>query len=205
MLNYVARLPGETPVWESLFGLQVVLDRKKTELKKITARVARAEAARSHSPLQTASVLVRSSLHTQDPIWVDGLDYPAQYLVRTTRSMSASQQILPTLRMPLGVMDFDLPDTLLAYRPALVQAVKQEHPFTVAPGGEKHSLALCSVLRVGAWDREHRLGRLLHTQHKQCTHIAVVLPKDVLLLTQQLRLTLKWRDHLPQVHSACVE
>ena len=180
------------------------MDRKKTELKKITARVARAEAARSRSPLQTASVLVRSSLHTQDPIWVDGLDYPAQYLVRTTRSMSASQQILPTLRVPLGVVDFDLPDTLLAHRPA-VQTVKQGCPFTVPSNREGLPLALCSVLRVGVWDCGDRLGKLLQTQHKHCTHIAIVLPRDISLLTQQPRLALKWRDHLPQVHSTCVE
>ena len=42
--------------------------------------------------LSQASSLVRRSLDPHSPIWIEGLSYPAQYLVRQTRSMSARQE-----------------------------------------------------------------------------------------------------------------
>ncbi len=63
----------------------MALDRKKAELKTLSDKLAKAEANRS--PLATAGTLVRSSA-SNEPIWVEGLHYPAQYLIRHTRSMS---------------------------------------------------------------------------------------------------------------------
>lgn len=69
----------------------MALDRKKAELKTLSDKLAKAEAS-NRSPLATAGALIRSGgADALEPIWVDGLHYPAQYLIRHTRSMSARQ------------------------------------------------------------------------------------------------------------------
>lgn len=89
--------------------------------------------------LKEAGRLVRSSVSPHSPLWLEGFDYPAQYLVRHTRSMTSrfaspeapppppcplvvsvplhSVTLSPSFRLPrlpsnasLQVMDFCLPD-----------------------------------------------------------------------------------------------
>ena len=83
----------------------MALDIKKAELQTLSEKLAKAEAVKFRSPLVTAGSLVRSSLSSEEPIWVKGLDYPAQYVVRHTRSMS---QHTPHKE----IVEFDLPEHL---------------------------------------------------------------------------------------------
>ncbi len=85
--------------------LQVALDIKKAELQTLSEKLAKAEAVKSRSPLVTAGSLVRSSLSSEEPIWVKGLHYPAQYVVRHTRSMSQHTT-------HKEIVEFDLPEPL---------------------------------------------------------------------------------------------
>ena len=45
--------------------------------------------------LKEAGRLVRSSTSPHSPLWLDGLDYPAQYVVRQTRSMTSRFEAPP--------------------------------------------------------------------------------------------------------------
>ena len=45
--------------------------------------------------LKEAGRLVRSSTSPHSPLWLDGLDYPAQYVVRQTRSMTSRYEAPP--------------------------------------------------------------------------------------------------------------
>ena len=82
------------------------------------------------SALKQAGQLVRHSQSPHVPIWVDGMNYPAQYLIRQTRSMTArlaalnnlvvsiprhlislEKPILPKLsKSAVKTLDFFLPD-----------------------------------------------------------------------------------------------
>ena len=72
-----------------------------------------------------SQVLVRSQADPHSPIWISGEHYPAQYLIRQTRSMSKIQKLKPNtialqIKPPSIVLpekDFDLPnDTFLSLK-----------------------------------------------------------------------------------------
>lgn len=88
--------------------------------------------------LKQAGKLVRHSTCPHVPIWVEGADYPAQYLIRQTRSMTArlttlDKQVLlvsiplnlisitkpvlllPKLHTPVEELDFFLPDDIFLH------------------------------------------------------------------------------------------
>lgn len=96
-----------------------------------------------YSPLQQTSSgnllrqvgqLVRTTSTPHTPIWITGANYPAQYLIRQTRSMTARfttiehtlvisiplnkivlptrRQLLPVLSLPVETLDFYLPDKI---------------------------------------------------------------------------------------------
>lgn len=52
------------------------------------------ESGKLHDILKTAGHLVRQSTTPHAPIWVPGAEYPAQYLVRQTRSMTTRYNTL---------------------------------------------------------------------------------------------------------------
>lgn len=105
--------------------------------------------------LKEAGRLVRSSVSPHSPLWLEGFDYPAQYLVRHTRSMTSrfaspepppppplvvsvplhSVTLSPSFRLPrlpsnasLQVMDFCLPDddSFLALKLRKLKKIEQE-------------------------------------------------------------------------------
>lgn len=69
---------------------------------------------------QASQGLVRSLSDPHSPVWLSGQHYPAQYLIRQTRSMSKAQghqagsliKLKPPLNMTLPVREFDLPDDM---------------------------------------------------------------------------------------------
>lgn len=127
---------------KEVLRLQAELEAKKSELAHLQQRVHKAEvqsqlsgtrfcgAGSQHlncddNPSKVAShmasqVLVRSQTDPHSPIWISGEHYPAQYLIRQTRSMSKSQRqksdsILTQMPVPshtLPEKDFELPDEL---------------------------------------------------------------------------------------------
>ncbi len=111
----------------------MALDIKKAELQTLSEKLAKAEAVKFRSPLVTAGSLVRSSLSSEEPIWVKGLDYPAQYVVRHTRSMS---QHTPHKE----IVEFDLPEHLTGN----VETLKA----TKTCKGATTTLKLASVIKV---------------------------------------------------------
>ena len=84
--------------------------------------------------LRQVGQLVRTTSTPHTPIWITGANYPAQYLIRQTRSMTARfttiedtlvisiplnkivlptrRQLLPVLSLPVETLDFYLPDKI---------------------------------------------------------------------------------------------
>ena len=90
--------------------------------------------ASSGNLLRQVGQLVRTTSTPHTPIWITGANYPAQYLIRQTRSMTARfttmeqtlvisiplnkivlptrRQLLPVLSLPVKTLDFYLPDKI---------------------------------------------------------------------------------------------
>lgn len=141
---------------------QVELKKKKAELSVIKKKLKKAEASKHRSQqaaLYTASALIRSSVPTEEPIWLEGQDYPVQYLVRQTRSMSVQgqpthQQLFPSLSSLCchSVLDFELPGSMFhELMTAKILEVSASSVRAVDETGRDLSLASSLVVGKVRW------------------------------------------------------
>lgn len=114
--------------------------------------------------LREVGQLVRTTSTPHTPIWITGANYPAQYLIRQTRSMTARfttmeqtlvisiplnkivlptrRRLLPVLSLPVETLDFYLPDKIfLKLKLQKLKQVEESQKISqrrVTPQDEEH-------------------------------------------------------------------
>ena len=119
-----------------------------------------ASAGSSRSVDRASQGLVRSLMDPHSPLWLSGQHYPAQYLIRQTRSMSRAKRgiVIMPKPPPSGAMatvkDFDLPDDMF-------YQLKQQRLRESPP-------SCCRQITCKLVERDNAPIQLKCTRHIQC-------------------------------------
>ena len=119
-----------------------------------------ASAGSSRSVDRASQGLVRSLMDPHSPLWLSGQHYPAQYLIRQTRSMSRAKRgiVIMPKPPPSGAMatvkDFDLPDDM--FYQLKQQRLRESFP------------SCCQQIICKLVERDNAPIQLKCTRHIQC-------------------------------------